>query len=330
VRKPLALVLTLTAAAVWLPHGARAESVQEKLDKARAEQESAQKALSKAEDHLRDVLGAYERLRGTLAQAAGDTVQTYALQDSISEQLAQAKDRLDARVTAAYELGPGGAIEMFLGARDAADIASVQVFAANTFQVDDSTVTEVTSLQQTLDGVIARRETADQQVAAEVARVQKLAEDAASEEADAKKQARAAGLEVQRLEKEQQELEEARAAAAAALGQYLGSGEVGAGCSSGAVHDMIVEAFSPLGQDQVNTALVVATRESNCRPDAWNPMEVPPYGHASGVFQILYPGIWETWSERCGYKGASPFDPQVNVDVAACTVADQGWWPWGF
>jgi hypothetical protein len=320
----------LTAAAVWIPVGARAESVQEKLDRARTKQDAAQKALSKAEDHLRKLLTEYERLRATLAQAAGDTVQTYALQDSISDQLAQAQEQLDARVTAAYELGPGATIEMFLGAQTTADLASVQIYAAKTFQVDDSAVTDVTRLKQDLEGVIARRESADREVAAQVAEVQQLAEEAATEQAQAQKKARAAGLEVKRLEKEQRELEEARAAAAAALAQYLGSGEVGAGCASGPVHDMIVEAFAPLGEDQVDTALVVATRESNCRSNAWNPIEVPPYGHASGVFQILYPGIWEAWSERCGYQGASPFDPQANVDVAACTVADEGWWPWGF
>jgi hypothetical protein len=48
------------------------------------------------------------------------------------------------------------------------------------------------------------------------------------------------------------------------------------------------------------------------------------------VFQILTPGIWEPWSQRCGNGGASPFDPKANVAVAACVVADQGWWPWGF
>jgi len=85
-----------------------------------------------------------------------------------------------------------------------------------------------------------------------------------------------------------------------------------------------------MGRDQIDTALAVATRESNCRSDAYNQTEVPPYGNASGVFQILTPGIWEPWSHRCGYRGASPFDPKANVAVAACVVADQGWWPWGF
>ena len=72
----------------------------------------------------------------------------------------------------------------------------------------------------------------------------------------------------------------------------------------------------------------IAMRESGGRPDAYNPIVVPPYGNASGVYQILTPGIWEAWSKRCGYGGASPFDAKANVSVAAWTVGRYGWSPW--
>lgn len=332
-RKSASLVLALALAALseaGSAHVAVADSVQERLAHAKAEHEAAQEAVSQAEAHLGRLLDAYRRLRSDLNQAAKDVVAAYATEEELSQQLAEAQERLKDRVTAAYEVGPGAAIDLFLGSQSPADFASAQVYAASTFQVDDSWVSDVMRLKAALADSTGRLEAKQQALAGSIGRVQGMAAESAADLADARRKARAAGLEVKRLEKEQQELEEAAAAAAAALAQYLGSGEVGAGCASGTVHDLIVGAFSPLGQDQIDTALAVATRESNCRSDAYNPQYVAPYGNASGVFQILTPGIWEPWSERCGYAGASPFDPQANVAVTACVVADEGWWPWGF
>jgi peptidoglycan hydrolase CwlO-like protein len=326
----MCLCLALAASAVWVAQGAWADSVQQKLDKARAEEDAAKQALSDAEDHLSKVLEAYEQLKLELDQAAQDVVAGQAAQQDLSTQLVDAQERLTQRVTTAYEFGQAAAIDMFLGAQSTEDFASVQVYVGNTFQVDDSTVSEVTGLQQSIAELAAQRQAQQQDLAASVVAVLSQAEQAEVERADAAKVAKAAGVQVTQLEKEEQALEDARAAAAAALTSFLGSGGIGEGCASGDVHDLIVEAFTSLGPDQVQTALAVATRESNCRPNAYNPTEVPPYGNASGVFQILSPGIWEAWSERCGLAGTSPFDPQANVAVAACVVADEGWWPWGF
>jgi peptidoglycan hydrolase CwlO-like protein len=332
VRKILSccLSLALAGAAMWAAQGASAESVQEKLDKARAEEQTAKDALTAAEGHLQDVLNQYRQLQLDLDAAARDIVALQSEQDAVSAQLSQAQDQLSERVTTAYELGPAAAIDLFLGAQSTADFASVQVFVSETFQVDDSTVSDVTRLKTSLATLTTGRQARQDDLASSIALVQALAEQAEIERADATTKADAAGVEVKRLEKKEAEVEAARAAAAAALSKYLGTGEVSAGCGSGPVHDLIVEAFTPLGTDQVQTALAVATRESNCRPNAYNKTEVPPYGNASGVFQILYPGIWEPWSARCGYDGADVFDPEANVAVAACVVADQGWWPWGF
>jgi peptidoglycan hydrolase CwlO-like protein len=324
----LSLALTLTTG--WAARGALADSTQQKLDKARTDASAAQDALSSAEAHLQLVLGQYRQLQVDLDLAARDIVAAEADTEAVSAQLADAQAQLSQRVTTAYELGPAAAIDLYLGAQSTADFASVQVFIGNTFQVDDSTVSDVARLKQSLADLTTGREARQSTLAASIARVQKLAADAEIERVDASTKAEAAGLKVKKLEKDEAELEQARAAAAASLSTYLGSGGVSAGCASGAVHDLIVQAFTPLGQDQVQTALSVATRESNCRPNAYNQTDVPPYGNASGVFQILYPGIWEPWSTRCGYAGADVFDPAANVAVAACTVADEGWWPWGF
>lgn len=331
-RKTVSLVLALVLAApvAGVARAAFADSVGEKLARARAQQQAARRDVAGAEAHLGQLLHAYRRLQDELNQAAKDVVAGYAAEEELSQQLAEARERLNERVTTAYELGPVLAVDVFLGAQSPADFASAQVFAATTFQVDDSSVAEVIGLNEALADSTARLEAKQQDLASSVGRVEAMAAAAGADVAQASRKARAVGLTVDHLEREQRELEAARAAAAAELGTYLGSGHVGAGCASGPVHDLIVKAFSPLGQAQVKTALVVATRESNCRPDAYNSTYVAPYGNASGVFQILTPGIWVPWSERCGYRGASPFDPKANVAVAACVVRDQGWWPWGF
>ena len=327
----VALVVALAIVpAAGAAHPARADSIQERLDRARARHGAAQKAVSQAEDHLAPLLDAYRRLRIKLDKAAQDVVAAYATEEDLSQQLADARERLNQRVTTAYELGPAATLDLFLGSQSPADFASALVYVASTFQVDDSAVSEVTRLNAALADSTARLEAKQQDLADSTRRVQDMAATAAFDLLDARAKASAAGVTLKRLEKEQRQLEAARAAAAAALAQYLGSGGVGAGCASGTVHDLIVKDFSPLGQNQVNTALAVATRESNCRPDAYNPLEVPPYGNATGVFQILTPGIWEAWSGQCGYRGADPFDPKSNVAVAACVVATQGWWLWGF
>lgn len=326
----LFLSSSLIFSAMWAAQAASADSVQEKLDKARQDQEGAEQALSTARARVEDLLAQYAQLRTDLALAATDVVVTQAAQDELTAKLAEAQEQLSRRVTTAYEVGPAAAIDLFLGAQSTADFASVQVYVGNTFGIDDSTVSEVTGLKASLADLAVQRQARQARVSASIAGIQDLAAQAEAQLADATELARGAGVKVARLEQEEQALEEARAAAAAALASYLGSGGIGEGCASGTVHDLIVAAFAPLGDDQVQTALAVATRESNCRPNAYNGIEVPPYGHASGVFQILYPGIWESWSERCGYAGADPFDAEANVTVAACTVADQGWWPWGF
>jgi peptidoglycan hydrolase CwlO-like protein len=326
----LFLGLVLTTSAVWATGGARADSVQHKLDEARTDDDAAREALAKAEARMADLLARYQQLRVDLDNAAREAVAVQVEHDDLTVDLADAQEQLAQRVTTAYELGPAAAIDLFLGAQSTADFASIQVFVGSTFQVDDSTVSQVAAIRQSLSDLAVMSEERQQGLAGSIARVLQLTEEAETDLAEAERAAKATGLQVKRLEKKERELERARAAAAASLSDYLGSGGIGAGCASGMVHDLIVDAFTPLGQDQVQTALAVATRESNCRPNAYNSQEVPPYGNASGVFQILYPGIWKPWSERCGRKGADVFDPEANVAVAACVVADQGWWPWGF
>ena len=63
-RKILSCCLSLAlAGAVWSAHGASAESVQERLDKARAAEQEAKDALAAAQGRLQDVLDRYSQLQ---------------------------------------------------------------------------------------------------------------------------------------------------------------------------------------------------------------------------------------------------------------------------
>src|SRR6185503_157553 len=99
------LTFTLAAAAVWVAQGASADSVQEKLDKARQDQTSARKALSDAETLLENLMADYLQLRTDLDLAAKDIVATQAAQEDLDARLAEAQEQLSRRVTTAYELG---------------------------------------------------------------------------------------------------------------------------------------------------------------------------------------------------------------------------------
>jgi peptidoglycan hydrolase CwlO-like protein len=324
------LAIAALVPATAMAHAASAESVHQKLARARVAHQAARASVGRAHAHLGELLEAYRSLQAKLFRAAADVVAAYANEQDLSEQLAAAQERLNERVTVAYELGPGATVDLFLGAQSPGDFASAQVFAANTFQLDEAAVAEVANLKTSLAATVATLEARQHELDGSLTHLQALADVAAADLADARAKAAAAGLAVNRLEQKERALELARAQAAAALKLYLGSGGTGEGCASGAVHDLIVKAFVPQGQAQVDMALAVATRESNCRPEAYNRTEVPPYGNASGVFQILTPGIWEPWAAQCGHKGASPFDAAANIAVAACVVAADGWWPWGF
>lgn len=95
---------------------------------------------------------------------------------------------------------------------------------------------------------------------------------------------------------------------------------------SGSCEQLIAQIFGAAGHS-VSYALYVADRESGCYAGAYNPTPING-SHASGVFQILYPFIWEIWDGPCGFEGSSPFNMYANIAVASCMVTHIGWGPW--
>ena len=89
-----------------------------------------------------------------------------------------------------------------------------------------------------------------------------------------------------------------------------------------AVMAMIRADFAPLGTQTVDVALCVADKESS-----YNPLAENPVTGAAGVYQFI-PSTWTSLSSAAGWGGASVFDAEANVGVAAWTVTNFGWSNW--
>ncbi|MDQ6918461.1 MAG: lytic transglycosylase domain-containing protein [Candidatus Dormibacteraeota bacterium] len=87
--------------------------------------------------------------------------------------------------------------------------------------------------------------------------------------------------------------------------------------SSGAVQDLIRQAFGPQGQAAVDWGLRVAACESGYNPNAYNP------GGPSGVFQFM-PGTFR----GTPYGNQNIFDAKANVYAAAWYYQKNGGGAW--
>jgi hypothetical protein len=206
----VALFVTLVAVAAAAPVGAAADSVEERLARARADQAQARAAASDAEE----VLAEYERIRQELSLAVRDVLLASRAQRDLEHDLALAQEVLDERARTAYELGPAFPLELLLGSRTQADFASIQEYVSHTVEVDEATVHDVEAGRASLDHLAARLDRRRNDLAAAELRLRSLAAQAIVDLADAE----VADREVEKLERE---LEEAQAEVAAQLASLV-------------------------------------------------------------------------------------------------------------
>ncbi len=88
--------------------------------------------------------------------------------------------------------------------------------------------------------------------------------------------------------------------------------------SVGAIQQIILDAFAPLGSTAQSWALRVAKCESN-----YNPYAVNSGSGAAGLFQFL-PSTWRS----SPYASYSPFDPKANAEAAAWLYQRSGPGQW--
>ncbi len=200
-------------------------SVRHKLVTARLTRAQAEAAVRDAERRFAALDAQYGQAQAELELAVRDVDVAYLQQRALSDQLAQAQQALNDRAAAAYETGPGLAIEMFLGAQSSRDFATAQEFAAHTFSVDQRAIDEVQGAKAALAASTAVLERRQAVLRANAVRLQTL--DVAMEQtlADARAVASRAGLAVKRLEQQEQAIQDARAAALAALASMIHPGD---------------------------------------------------------------------------------------------------------
>jgi Lytic transglycolase len=83
------------------------------------------------------LLRAYARLERAIGRAAVGYVHAARRAEAADAAAAEAEATLDARIDAAYELGPGTAVEALLGAETLADLASISEYLARTVALDE-------------------------------------------------------------------------------------------------------------------------------------------------------------------------------------------------
>ena len=89
------------------------------------------------------LLRAYARLQRGIGRAAIAYVRAAREADAADAAVTEAEDALDERITTAYELGPGAAVEALLGAETFADLASISEYVSRTVTLDERVLGDV-------------------------------------------------------------------------------------------------------------------------------------------------------------------------------------------
>jgi rare lipoprotein A (peptidoglycan hydrolase) len=217
----LALTLTLAVVAAGLSPRAAADSVSQRLQQARDAKAAAEAAVAASAARYRDLQAHYDAERGRLQLAARDVLVAYEAELSVSAELAEAQHELDRKAAQAYEYGPGFNLELLLGAKSPSDFASAQIYEQRALEVGSDAVDAVVRLRVSLKGLTGRLEQRQAALQASTVRLQGLSAQMSAELATARAAAAKAGIDVSKLEAEQQALAEAQASQAAALASLV-------------------------------------------------------------------------------------------------------------
>jgi peptidoglycan hydrolase CwlO-like protein len=227
VRRTLSLLATLAAATGLFagPLTAAADPpLEEQLAWARADRGAAEAGLDDLERRLTALSLEYRLVQKDLDATTVELLTSYRSSSAISARLHDAQARLDARIRAAYQMGPGLTVEFLLGARSLEDLAWMSEFAARSIGLGAGGVREVQALRRSLEGVTMRLERRQFELAAGVARLEALAKEIEGELAQGRALVASSRADVERLEarkrdleRRQREVEEVRTTAEASL-----------------------------------------------------------------------------------------------------------------
>jgi peptidoglycan hydrolase CwlO-like protein len=155
---------------------------------------------------LRSKLPALESRLESLQKAAGEATIAViqAMRDlrSAQQELANARETLDARARAAFEVGPATALEAMLGARSLADLSAADEYASRMLQQDSSSLEDVQSAEAGLAKARADAETEQKEALRREAALSAQVAGVRTQLDEAVGRAREAGLRVHELAKQ--------------------------------------------------------------------------------------------------------------------------------
>ena len=225
--KAIVLVLALIApAAAAATPSARAETIEHKLARARAQHRTALARVDRIEDDLDHLLGRFRTIQRRAGHAAVRLLDRSRAVDAAGEAVADARGRLEARVRTAYELGPGSMLQAYLSAETFADLSIAHEYTSRTLTFDARVLAALRKAEATLIERQRAAQLADARLAAQQRNLHRVLLDMRRTLARARRIANRFGLVVERLEQQQAALDEA-AAAESGLGM-LGLGATGA------------------------------------------------------------------------------------------------------
>jgi peptidoglycan hydrolase CwlO-like protein len=196
------------AAVLLLPTVAGARSVETRLREARDERAAAHTRAQIAAESLDELSARYERVAAQAETAAASLIDAYRREAALQGRLVHARATLDARANAAYRAGPAAFLDVLLGSDSPSDFLASQEMIERTILdgVDDASA----ALRERGRARALRREleAARSRLLRRQRTLELLQEELAARLAEARAQARAAGLEVHALEEQERELEE--------------------------------------------------------------------------------------------------------------------------
>jgi peptidoglycan hydrolase CwlO-like protein len=316
----LVLLLALPGFSAHAEQPTGLQSAKEKLDSITQRVGEVNAELHRLDDQLNALLGQIPVRQREIRAIETDLEATAGQVTTLGSAIRSRQEALNLRAAQIYMTPPVSLLEVVLTAQSLSDADDVLVYMANAAQSDADLILQLDSERTTLGRQQARLEGLRSDARAALDRLDRLAAELGDR------------LALQRNLADQ--LARDRAEAATLVAQLSEKppqpspppepdpDPMPPDPGPQAVKALIADYFAPLGQKQVDIALCVAEAESGFDPHAEN-----PYTGAAGVFQFI-PTTWASLSEAAGWGGASVFDAEANVAVAAWTVEHVGWGPW--
>jgi hypothetical protein len=119
--------------------------------------------LARLRERVETLLSRHAALERRVGRAAVAYVRAAQASDAALARVAEAEAALEARIRTAYQLGPGAALEAFLGAPTLVDIGAISEYAARTVALDERVLADAALAR---DAALAARERAERRLEA--------------------------------------------------------------------------------------------------------------------------------------------------------------------